>query len=144
MDSAAVEPSRLRKALRGRGLWLAGAVVLVVAAALCWHWVFGKPKVSYATAAVERGDIESTVVAAGILQPVSYVDVGAQTSGKLKSLKVVKGDQVEGRPARGDRSGSGEHRAHLGQRDPLEHDLPARPEAGASSSPKRRWTGAST
>lgn len=95
MDSAAVEPSRLRKALRGRGLWLAGAVVLVVAAALCWHWLFGKPKVSYVTVAVQRGDIESTVVAAGILQPVSYVDVGAQTSGKLKTLKVVKGEHVE-------------------------------------------------
>ena len=39
--------------------------------------------------------MESTVVAAGILQPVLYVDVGAQTSGKLKSLKVKRGDQVE-------------------------------------------------
>jgi macrolide-specific efflux system membrane fusion protein len=44
---------------------------------------------------VERGDIESTVVAAGVLQPVNYVDVGAQTSGKLKSLKVKRGDHVE-------------------------------------------------
>jgi macrolide-specific efflux system membrane fusion protein len=44
---------------------------------------------------VERGDVESTVVAAGIVQPFSYVDVGAQTSGKLKSLKVKRGDQVE-------------------------------------------------
>jgi hypothetical protein len=32
--------------------------------------MFGVAKVQYATAAVERGDIESTVVAAGILQPV--------------------------------------------------------------------------
>jgi membrane fusion protein, macrolide-specific efflux system len=40
------------------------------------------------------GDIESTVVAAGILQPVLYVDVGAQTSGKLQSLKFHPGDQV--------------------------------------------------
>jgi membrane fusion protein, macrolide-specific efflux system len=56
--------------------------------------MFGVAKVQYATAAVERGDIESTVVAAGILQPVLYVDVGAQTSGKLQSLKVKRGDQV--------------------------------------------------
>jgi macrolide-specific efflux system membrane fusion protein len=34
-------------------------------------------------------------VAAGIVQPFNYVDVGAQTSGKLKSLKVKRGDQVE-------------------------------------------------
>jgi hypothetical protein len=34
--------------------------------------VFGKAKVRYATAAVERGDIESTVVAAGIVQPIKY------------------------------------------------------------------------
>jgi macrolide-specific efflux system membrane fusion protein len=61
---------------------------------LGYHWVFGKAKVLYSTAAVERGDIESTVVAAGILQPINYVDVGAQTSGKLKSLKVKRGDQV--------------------------------------------------
>ena len=54
-----------------------------------------KPRSVYATAAVERGDIESTVVAAGIVQPIKYVDVGAQTSGKLKSLKVKRGDQVE-------------------------------------------------
>src|SRR6202035_4034138 len=31
---------------------------------------------------------------AGVLQPVLYVDVGAQTSGKLQSLKVKRGDQV--------------------------------------------------
>ena len=42
-----------------------------------------------------RGDIESTVVAAGIVQPLLYVDVGAQTSGVLKSLKMIRGAQVE-------------------------------------------------
>ena len=34
-------------------------------------------------------------MAAGIVQPIKYVDVGAQTSGKLKSLKVNRGDQVK-------------------------------------------------
>lgn len=34
-------------------------------------------------------------MAAGIVQPVKYVDVGAQTSGKLKSLKVMRGDEVK-------------------------------------------------
>jgi macrolide-specific efflux system membrane fusion protein len=66
----------------------------VGAGALGYHWIFGKAKVLYATAPVVRGDVESTVVAAGILQPILYVDVGAQTSGKLQSLKVKRGDQV--------------------------------------------------
>jgi macrolide-specific efflux system membrane fusion protein len=57
--------------------------------------MFGAAKVVYVTASVERGDVESTVVAAGVLQPIKYVDVGAQTSGKLKSLKVMRGDHVE-------------------------------------------------
>jgi macrolide-specific efflux system membrane fusion protein len=39
--------------------------------------------------------VESTVVAAGVLRPVRYVDVGAQTSGKLKTLKVKVGDHVD-------------------------------------------------
>src|ERR1039457_6017073 len=87
-------PSRLRSFLKGRTRWLIGAVLVTGACFLVYHWAFGKAKVRYSTAAVERGDIESTVVAAGVLQPVNYVDVGAQTSGKLKSLKVKRGDQV--------------------------------------------------
>lgn len=78
-----------------RGWWLIGALVVVVTAAFGYHWAFGKPKVVYTTATVQRGDIESTVVAAGIVQPIKYVDVGAQTSGMLKSLKVQRGDHVE-------------------------------------------------
>ena len=78
-----------------RYLWLIGALIIVIAGAFAYHWIFGKTKIIYAAAAVERGDIESTVVAAGIVQPIKYVDVGAQTSGKLQSLKVNRGDRVE-------------------------------------------------
>ncbi|MGA2261158.1 MAG: efflux RND transporter periplasmic adaptor subunit [Acidobacteriota bacterium] len=98
-DTPATPPrnrhSKFRALLRRRSLWLIGALIAVSAGALGYYWAFGKAKVLYATAEVERGDIESTVVAAGILQPIKYVDVGAQTSGKLKSLKVKRGDQVE-------------------------------------------------
>jgi macrolide-specific efflux system membrane fusion protein len=83
-------PARLRR----RVLWVVGGVVLIGAGAFGYHWAFGKPKIQYATATVVRGDVESTVVAAGVVQPIIYVDVGAQTSGKLKSLKVKRGDQV--------------------------------------------------
>lgn len=81
--------------LQRRSLWLIGALLVGGAGALGYHWAFGPAKAVYATATVERGDIESTVVAAGIVQPVKYVDVGAQTSGRLKSLKVKRGDQVK-------------------------------------------------
>ncbi len=80
--------------LKQHKLWLIGVLLVAGAGALGYHWVFGKAKVIYTTATVERGNVESTVVAAGIVQPMKYVDVGAQTSGKLKSLKVKRGDQV--------------------------------------------------
>jgi len=86
--------SKFRFLLRRRGLWLLVALLVAGAGALVYFWMFGEAKVSYATAPVERGDVESTVVAAGIVQPFKYVDVGAQTSGVLKSLKVKRGDQV--------------------------------------------------
>jgi membrane fusion protein, macrolide-specific efflux system len=92
---AEAPPSPFRALLRRRGLWLAAAAVLLVAAILGYRWAFGKPKATYATATVTRGDLESTVVAAGIVQPLKYVDVGAQTSGKLKSLKYIRGDHVD-------------------------------------------------
>jgi len=83
-----------RTFLRRWGPWLVGGLLASGAVAFTYHRAFGTATVGYATAAVARGDIESTVVAAGILQPVKYVDVGAQTSGKLKSLKVQRGDVV--------------------------------------------------
>jgi len=85
---------KFRALLQRRRWWLIATLLVAGAGALGYHWVFGKAKVLYTTATVERGDVESTVVAAGILQPVLYVDVGAQTSGKLQSLKVKRGDQV--------------------------------------------------
>ncbi|WP_229794099.1 efflux RND transporter periplasmic adaptor subunit [Arenicella chitinivorans] len=44
--------------------------------------------------AITRGDIESTITAAGSLQPSSYVDVGVQVSGEIDKLYVDVGDVV--------------------------------------------------
>ena len=86
----------MKKSFLPRNAWLFAAVFAGIAAAACgYQWMFGKSPVKYSTAIVELGDIESSVVAAGIVQPLKYVDVGAQTSGKLKSLKVNRGDQVK-------------------------------------------------
>jgi len=48
----------------------------------------------YITAQVERADIENAVLATGVLEGIKQVDVGAQVSGQLKSLKVKLGDKV--------------------------------------------------
>ena len=70
-------------------MWLITSLLVICACLLGYRWVFGKAKVIYSAAVVERGDVESSVVAAGIVQPLKYVDVGAQTSGKLKSVKSI-------------------------------------------------------
>ena len=46
-------------------------------------------------ATVQRGDLEDTVTATGILQPRDYVDVGTQVSGQLKTLRVEIGSKVK-------------------------------------------------
>ena len=84
-----------RGLLKWRSVWLIAALLVAIAIGVGCYLELGKAKVSYATALVVRGDVESTVVAAGIVQPIKYVDVGAQTSGKLKSLKVIRGDEVK-------------------------------------------------
>ncbi|MCW0349185.1 Macrolide export protein MacA [Pantoea ananatis] len=44
--------------------------------------------------AIDRGDIEKTVLAIGILKPSVQVNVGAQVNGQLKKLYVRAGDRV--------------------------------------------------
>ena len=98
-DQSAVLPEvhqlRFRTLLSRRSLWLIAGLIVISIGVLWYFWPFGKANVLYATATVERGNVESTVLAAGIVQPVNYVDVGAQTSGVLRSLKVKRGDLVE-------------------------------------------------
>ena len=68
----------------------AGAVVVYV----LFAWSGHAPQTQYATAKVGRLDIEDTVLAAGVLQPIQQVDVGTRATGQLKSLKVRLGDRV--------------------------------------------------
>ena len=80
--------------MKRRSVWVIVTLVIIGAGVFGYRWAFGRGKVAYTTLTVERGDVESTVVAAGVVQPIKYVDVGAQTSGMLKTLKVMRGDQV--------------------------------------------------
>jgi macrolide-specific efflux system membrane fusion protein len=57
--------------------------------------IFRSPAADYITAPVERGSIEDTVTALGNLQPLTYVDVGAQVSGQIQTIHVIIGDKVK-------------------------------------------------
>ncbi len=48
----------------------------------------------YVTAPVRKGDIENSVLAIGRIDAIERVNVGAQVSGQVKSLKVKQGDYV--------------------------------------------------
>ncbi|UZJ45280.1 efflux RND transporter periplasmic adaptor subunit [Marinimicrobium sp. C6131] len=58
-------------------------------------WPNGSDEEALASVEVRRGNIEALVTATGVLQPRTYVDVGAQVSGQLESLHVQVGDEVK-------------------------------------------------
>jgi len=83
-----MEKSKLRKVALG--------VALAAVAGLLLYAVRAPAQApQYLTATVERGDIENAVLATGLLEGIKQVDVGAQVSGQLKSLKVKVGDKVK-------------------------------------------------
>ena len=72
--------------------------VLCVAVLAYVAWTYFKPKQEqpqYITAEVSRGDIESAVLATGVLEATKMVSVGAQVSGQVKKMYVQLGDQVK-------------------------------------------------
>ncbi len=79
---------------------LFGAAALVLVATFTWRevWSGGNERkqsaANFLTAPVTKGPIERTVIAAGVVQPVQFVDVGAQISGQLRALAVRPGDRV--------------------------------------------------
>jgi macrolide-specific efflux system membrane fusion protein len=95
--STSLTPWRRDPDVQSRGIvgWLSLAAGIAVIGALGWHWFAGaRPPADALTAPVLRGHIEDSVLAAGTLQPFAYVDVGAQTSGQLKSVHVKLGERV--------------------------------------------------
>ncbi|QHE91645.1 macrolide transporter subunit MacA [Pandoraea fibrosis] len=81
--------------IRRRRYLVASLVVLVVLVVLGLRSLATPKPPQYISAKVERSDIENTVLATGTLQAFQQVDVGAQVSGQLKSLKVKLGDKVK-------------------------------------------------
>jgi len=74
-------------------------LILLVLAAAGWgikvKWFSAVVAPQVITNDVERGDLEDTVLATGVIRPVKQVSVGAQVSGQIKKLYVVLGDVVK-------------------------------------------------
>jgi macrolide-specific efflux system membrane fusion protein len=85
---------------RGRiaraGLALGALLALGAGGYFGWNaWNGSSDAARYTTAIAQRGDLEDTVTATGILQPRDYVDVGTQVSGQVKKLHATIGDTVK-------------------------------------------------
>ncbi|MGR3908278.1 macrolide transporter subunit MacA [Burkholderia sp. SR8] len=82
----------MNQKIRNRLIVLAISVVVPTVIALTIFAPNKRPQ--YLTAYVTRSDLENAVLATGVLQAFRQVDVGAQVSGQLKSLKAKLGDKV--------------------------------------------------
>lgn len=80
--------------IRRRPYLVTSLVVLAVLVILGLRSALSPKPPQYLTAKVERSDLENAVLATGTLVAFTQVDVGAQVSGQLKSLKVKLGDKV--------------------------------------------------
>ncbi|MCU0582073.1 MAG: efflux RND transporter periplasmic adaptor subunit [Syntrophales bacterium] len=85
-----------KKRFRSYGLTLSVLGFAFIAGTFIWYRTqANNAGENLQTIAVARGDIENTITAVGVLQPSSYVDVGAQVSGQLKTLNVQIGESVQ-------------------------------------------------
>ena len=77
--------------------WLTALAVLGGAGAAGWWYFLGPTQASTApdTVSVTRGDIETTVLASGVLEASALVSVGAEVSGSIKAVHVTLGQAVK-------------------------------------------------
>ncbi|WP_343312703.1 efflux RND transporter periplasmic adaptor subunit [Brucella sp. BE17] len=79
--------------------WWLWILILVIAGSSVWYFydvrTAGTEKSNYLAEPVTRGDIENAITAVGTLSALRSINVGAQVSGQLKSVKVEVGDQVK-------------------------------------------------
>ena len=80
--------------LKKRKIILVVAFVAVATFFLSWAFSGDDESVSYLTEVVRVGDIVKTVHATGEVAAVQLVNVGAQASGQIKTLKVQLGQKV--------------------------------------------------
>jgi len=91
-------PSQKRARNKARRWWLWLVIAAIVAGAGWYFYGSGQAdgqKTSYLAETVTRGNIENAITAVGTLSALRSINVGAQVSGQLKSVKVEVGDQVK-------------------------------------------------
>lgn len=102
-ETPTAEKDRPPSAARGRWLGFGRPALVLAACALlaaggyyAWRTWFGRDtaNIGLITEVAQRGNLEDTITATGILQPKEYVDVGTQVSGQLKKLYVDVGAVV--------------------------------------------------
>ncbi|HLX69757.1 MAG TPA: efflux RND transporter periplasmic adaptor subunit [Verrucomicrobiae bacterium] len=67
--------------------------VVVLAGGIWWWHSRGGEKLSFTTAEVKRGDVTATISAAGTIEPLEVVDIGAQVDGRISAF----GTDTEGK-----------------------------------------------
>jgi HlyD family secretion protein len=78
--------------------WAVIALILVIAAAVAWHFLKPDPEAAttqYKTEQARRGDLTVLVTATGTLKPTNSVDVGSELSGIVKSVEADYNDRVK-------------------------------------------------
>lgn len=88
----------LQKRTKRRRRMTRGAIIAAVLLAgffVVSNMLRPDPAPQYRTASVQRGDIESAIVALGSVDAKNYVDVGAQVSGQLLTLHFEIGEEVQ-------------------------------------------------
>lgn len=80
-----------------KSYWVVGTVGVVILAVGGWWWSqrSAADAVQYRTAKIERGSVQATVSASGVVNPVTQVSVGTQVSGQIKDLLVDFNSEVK-------------------------------------------------
>ncbi|MFB9266631.1 efflux RND transporter periplasmic adaptor subunit [Bradyrhizobium erythrophlei] len=73
----------------------AGALLLIVFAAIAGFLDGGKMQHVYITVPVERGTVKTVIKATGVLNPVVMIEVGSQLSGRISEVLVNFNDVVK-------------------------------------------------
>ncbi len=66
--------------------WLLAGIALLVLAGGIWLWAGDRQTIRYVTAPVSRGDVQTTIVTTGTVNPVVTVTVGTYVSGPIKEI----------------------------------------------------------
>lgn len=76
-------------------IWILVVASIVAVAVAWWLWPKDDGEPKFSTSRAEIRNVEVVVTATGRLQPLAFVDVGAQVSGQLERIHVQIGDSVE-------------------------------------------------